>query len=148
MDIIYVPMAKGLLYLTAVLDWHARYVLDVGFCLQVLADALRHVPAPHIFNSDQGSQFTSLAYEQALLTAGCRISRDGRGRATENAFIKRLWRTVKWEHIYLNPVDDGRHLHQQLHVYFAYYNHRWPNQSSGGQTPAHVCLPNQLNVQS
>ena len=149
-DITYVPMAKGFLYLAAVLDWHSRYVLswqlsntlDVGFCLQALADALRHAPAPHIFNSDQGSQFTSLAYEQALLTAGCRISRDGRGRATDNAFIERLWRTVKWEHIYLNPADDGRHLHQQLTAYFAYYNHRRPHQSLGGQTPAHVYRTN------
>ena len=150
-DITYVPMAKGFLYLAAVLDWHSRYVLswqlsnslDVGFCLQALADALRVAPAPYIFNSDQGSQFTSLAYEQALLAAGCRISRDGRGRATDNAFIERLWRTVKWEHIYLNPADDGRHLHQQLHAYFAYYNHRRPHQSLGGQTPAHVYQTNQ-----
>jgi putative transposase len=139
-------MAKGFLYLAAVLDWHSRYVLswqlsnslDVGFCLQTLADALRVAPAPYIFNSDQGSQFTSLAYEQALLAAGCRISSYGRGRATDNAFIERFWRTVKWEHIYLNPADDGRHLHQQLQAYFAYYNHRRPQQSLGGQTPAHV----------
>ncbi|MEJ7666294.1 MAG: integrase core domain-containing protein [Hymenobacter sp.] len=95
-------------------------------------------PAPHIFNSDQGSQFTSQAYEQALLAAGCRISRDGRGRATDNAFIERLWRTVKWEHVYLNPADDGHHLHQQLHAYFAYYNHHRPHQSLHGQTPAQV----------
>ena len=149
-DITYVPMAKGFLYLAAVLDWHSRYVLswqlsntlDVGFCLQALADALRHAPAPYIFNSDQGSQFTSLAYEQALLDAGCRISRDGRGRATDNAFIERLWRTVKWEHIYLNPADDGQHLHQQLTAYFAYYNHRRPHQSLGGQTPANVYQTN------
>ena len=138
-------VAKGFLYLAAVLDWHSRYVLswqlsnslDVGSCLQALADALRVAPAPHSFNSDQGSQFTSQAYEQALLTAGCRISRDGRGRATGNAFIKHLWRTVKWEHVYLNPDDDGHHLHQQLNAYFAYYNHRRPHQSLGGQTPAH-----------
>lgn len=145
-DITYVPMAKGFLYLAAVLDWHSRYVLswqlsntlDVGFCLQTLADALRVAPAPHIFNSDQGSQFTSLVYEQALLAAGCRISRDGRGRATDNAFIERLWRTVKWEHIYLNPADDGQHLFHQLEAYFAYYNHRRPHQSLHGQTPAQV----------
>ena len=118
MDITYVPMAKGFLYLAAVLDWNSRYVLrwqlsntlEVGFCLRALADALR--VAPYIFNSDQGSQFTSLAYEQALLAAGCRISRDGRGRATDNAFIERLWRTFKWEQIYLKPVDDGHQLHQ------------------------------------
>ena len=95
-------------------------------------------PAPHIFNSDQGSQFTSLAYEQALLTAGCRISRDGRGQATDNAFIERLWRTIKRERIYLNPADDGQHLFHQLDAYFAYYNHRRPHQSLSGQTPAHV----------
>ena len=139
-------MAQGFLYLAAVLDWHSRYVLswqlsnmlDVGFCLQALADALRHTLTPHIFNSEQGSKFTSLIYEQALLAASCRISRDGRGRATDNAFIERLWRTVKWKHIYLNPADDGRHLHQQLHAYFAYHNHRRPHQSLRGQTPAHV----------
>ena len=133
-DITYVPMAKGFLYLAAVLDWHSHYVLswqlsntlDGGFCLQTLAEALRRAPAPHIFNSDQAGQFTSLAYEQALLAAGCRISRDGRGRATDNAFIERLWRTVKWEHTYRNPADNGHHLHQQLQAYFAYYNHRRP----------------------
>ena len=79
-----------------------------------------------------GQQFPILAYEQALLTAGCRISRDGRGRVTDNAFIERLWRTVKWEHIYLNLADYGRHLHQQLHAYFTYYDHRRPHQSLGG----------------
>jgi len=89
-------------------------------------------------NSDQGSQFTSLVYEQALLDAGCRISRDGRGRATDNAFIERRWRTVKWEHIYLNPADNGHHLHHHLQAYFAYYNHRRPHQSLEGQTPAQV----------
>ena len=152
-DITCVPMAKGFLHLAAVLDWHPRHVfswqpshsLDVGFCLQALADARRHAlaPAPPIFNSDQGSQFTSGAYEQALLAAGRRISRDGRGRATGNAFIERLWRTVKWEHIYLNPADDRRHQHQQLTAYFAYYNHRRPRQSPGGQTPTHVYRTNQ-----
>ena len=145
-DITYVPMAKGFLYLVAVLDWHSRYVLswqlsntlDVGFCLDALADALRHAPAPYIFNSDQGSPFTSLAFERALLAAGARISRDGRGRATDNAFIERLWRTVKWEHIYLNPAEDGQELFHQLTAYFAYYNHRRPHQGLHGQTPAQV----------
>jgi putative transposase len=97
-----------------------------------LADALRVAPTPYIFNSDQGSQSTSLAYEQALLDEGCRISRDGRGRATDNTFIERLWRTVKWEHIYLNLADDGHHLYHQLQAYFAYYNYRRPHQSLGG----------------
>ena len=80
-----------------------------------------------------------MAYEHALLTAGCRISRDGWGRATDNAFLERLWRSVKWELIYLNPADDGRHLHQQLQACYAYYNQRRPHQSLGGQIPP--CLP-------
>ena len=145
-DITYVPMAKGFLYLAAVLDWHSRYVLswqfsnslDVGSCLQTLADALRVTPAPYIFNSGHGSQYTGLAYEKALLDAGCRISRDGQGRATDNAFVERLWRTVKWEHINLNPAEDGYQLHQQLHAYFDYYNQQRPHQSLRSQTPTQV----------
>ena len=125
-NIAYVLMAKGFWYLAAVLDWHAHYVLswqlsntlDVGFCPQILADALRVALAPQLFNYDQGSQFTSRVHEQALLAAGCR--RDGHNRATDNAFIERLWRTIKWEHIYRNPADDGYHLQQQLQAYFAY----------------------------
>ena len=97
---------------------------------------------PTSFNFNQGTQFTSLTYEQALLTVGCRISRDGRSRATNNAFIKRLWHMVKWEHIYLNPADDGQHLFYQLDAYFAYYNHYRPHQSLRGQTPAHICQNN------
>jgi len=145
-DITYLPMARGFLYLVAVLDWHSRYVLswelsntlDVGFCLSALGSALRQQPAPHIFNSDQGSQFTSTAFEQALLRAGCRISRDGRGRATDNAFVERLWRSVKWECVYLNPAEDGQHLYQQLQAYFTYYNHHRPHQALKGQTPATI----------
>lgn len=102
-DITYIPMARGFLYLVVFLDWHSRYVLswelsntlDVGFCLTALRAALRGQPAPYIFNSDQGSQFTSTAFEHMLLAAGCCISRDGRGRATDNAFVERLWRSVK-----------------------------------------------------
>jgi putative transposase len=134
-------MAKSFLYFASVLDWQSSYVLnwqlsntlDVGFCLLALADALRVAPAPHIFNSGQSSQFTSLAFKQALLATGCRISRDGWGRATDNAFIECLWRTVKWEHIYLNPADNGHHLHHQLQTYFAYYNHRRPHQILRGK---------------
>ena len=145
-DITDIPMAKGFLYLVAVLDWHARYVpswelsntLDVGFCLLALRTALAQHPAPLIFNSDQGSQFTRQPFEQALLQAGCRISRDGRGRATDNAFIERLWRSVKWECVYLNPATEGQHLYQQLHAYFSYYNYHRPHQALRGQTPAQV----------
>lgn len=143
-DSTYIPMAKGFLYL--VLDWHARYVLswelsntlDIGFCLTALGAALATQPAPFIFNSDQGSQFTSTAFEQALLAAGCQISRDGRGRATDNAFIERRWRSLKWECVYLNPATDGRNLYEQLQAYFTYYNHHRPHQALKGQTPAQV----------
>jgi putative transposase len=145
-DITYIPMAQGFLYLVAVLDGHARYVLswelsntlDVGFCLTALHTAFPQHPAPFIFHSEQGSQFTSQPVEQALLQAGCRISRDGRGRATDNAFIERLWRSVKWECVYLNPATDGQHLDQQLHTYFTYYHHHRPHQALKGQTPAQV----------
>ena len=112
--------------------------------MQALDTALRRAPAPYLFNSYHRTQFTSLAHEQALLTAGCRISRDGRGRATDNAFIERFWRTVKWEHIYLNPADDGQHLFYQLDVYFTYYNHRRPHQSIRGQTP----MPTKITLHS
>ena len=145
-DITDIPMAQGFPYPVAVLNWHARYVrswelsntLDVGFCLLVLRTALAQHPAPFVFHSDQGSQFTSQPVEQALLQAGCRISRDGRGRATDNAFIERQWRSVKWECVYLNPATDGQHRYQQLHAYFSYYNHHRPHQALKGQTPAQV----------
>ena len=142
-DITYISMARGFLYLVAVLDWHARYVLswelsntlDVGFCLTALHTAFQQQPTLLIFNSDQGSQFTSQPFEQALLQAGCRISRDGRGRATDNAFIERLWRSVKWECFYLNPATDGQHLYQQLQAYFTYYNHHCPTRRSRAKPP-------------
>lgn len=124
-DITYLSRAKGFLYLAAVLNSHSRYVLswelsntlDVGFCLTALHAALARQRALLIFNSDQGSQFTSPAFEQELLQAGYLISRDGRGRATDNAFVERLWRSVKWEYVYLNPAEDGQHLYQQLQAY-------------------------------
>ena len=154
-DITYVPMAHGFLYLVAVMDWFSRYVLswqlsntlDTAFCLLALHEALAQQPAPGIFNSDQGSQFTSHAFEQALLEAGCQISRDGRGRATDNAFIERLWRSVKWECLYLNPAEDGRQLYHQLIDYFHYYNYQRPHQGLNGLTPASVYLPQPTPIQ-
>lgn len=109
----------------------------MGFCLSALHEALQQQPVPFIFNSDQGSQFTSQPFEQALLPAGCQISRDGRGRATDNAFIERLWRSVKWECVYLNPATYGAHLYQQLRAYFTYYNHHRPHQALKGQRSSH-----------
>jgi len=121
-----------------VLSWELSNTRDVGFCLTAFHAALARRPVPYLFNSDQGSQFTSPPFEQALLQAGGRISRDGRGRATDNAFIEGLWRSVKWECVYLNPATDGQHLCQQLHAYFTYYNHHRPHQALKGQTPAQI----------
>lgn len=119
-DSTHIPITQGFFYLTAVLNLHPRHVLrlelsntlDAGFCPQVLAAALRQAPAPYVFNPDQGSQFTCPAFEQTLLAAGCHISHGGWGRATDNAFTERFWRTNKCERIYLIPADDSQHLLQ------------------------------------
>jgi len=147
-DITYIPMAKGFLYLTAVMDWYSRYViswrisnsLDTAFCLEALHGALLQRPAPRIFNTDQGSQFTSTEFTGALLAEGIRISMDGKGRATDNAFIERLWRTVKQQCIYRNAPSDGHELHRILSEFFAWYNHHRPHQELDGLTPAHLYL--------
>lgn len=148
-DITYIPMAQGFLYLVAVMDWYSRYVLSwelsntltVDFCLQALAQAVAQYQRPLIFNSDQGVQFTSTAFVGALQDVGCQISWDGKGRATDNAFIERLWRSVKWECVYLNPAQDGHELYEQLAAYFHYYNHLRPHQGLHGKTPAGIYLP-------
>ena len=145
-DITYIPMAKGFLYLTAVMDWYSRYViswqisnsLDVSFCLEVLHGALLQRPAPKIFNTDQGSQYTSDDHTGALLKEGIKISMDGKGRATDNAFIERLWRNVKQQCVYRHSPTDGNELRRLLAEYFTYYNHRRPHQHLDGLTPAHL----------
>ena len=145
-DITYIPLARGFLYLTAVIDWHSRLVLswelsnsmEVGFCLRALHHAFTDYGKPIIFNTDQGSQFTSAEFVGALQHAQCRISWDGKGRATDNAFIERLWRSVKYECLYLHPAEDGRQVFAQLEAYFTWYNHHRPHQGLNGQTPASV----------
>lgn len=147
-DITYIPMAKGFLYLTAVMDWYSRYViswqisnsLEVSFCLEALHGALLQRPAPRIFNTDQGSQYTSDDFTGALLKEGIKISMDGKGRATDNAFIERLWRNVKQQCVYRHSPTDGNELRRLLAEYFAYYNHRRPHQHLDGLTPAHLYL--------
>lgn len=144
-DITYVPMHKGFMYLVAVMDWYSRYVLswqlsntlDTDFCLVALEDALA-LSQPEIFNSDQGAQFTALAFTRRLKDAGIAISMDGRGRVFDNIFIERLWRSVKYEDIYLNAYESVPALTQGLDRYFQLYNHRRPHQSLGYQTPAQV----------
>ena len=144
-DITYIRMTRGFLYLTAVIDWFSRYVLswsvsvtlDVWFCLEALDAALSR-GRPEIFNTDQGSQFTSLDFTGRLKSAQVSISMDGRGRALDNIFVERLWRTVKYEEVYLKEYDDVRSATQQLRDYFLFYNEERLHQSLGYRTPAEV----------
>ena len=144
-DITYVRLHSGFVYLVAVMDWFSRYVLswavsitmDGGFCLEALEQALR-VATPHIFNSDQGSQFTSREFTGRLAAAGIQISMDGRGRALDNVFVERLWRTVKYEEIYLKDYGTPREARQGLEQFFQVYNRQRPHQALGYQTPATV----------
>ena len=146
-DITYIPMPKGFMYLVAVMDWYSRYVLswqlsntlDTAFCLEALEQALQ-VNTPGIFNTDQGVQFTSEAFTGALLEKDIRISMDGRGRALDNIFVERLWRTVKYENIYLNEYPTVVALRQGLKDYFIFYNQMRGHQSLNYQTPAEVYL--------
>jgi putative transposase len=144
-DITYVPMPRGFVYLTAVLDWYSRYVLswelsptlDGGFCLAALERALSR-GVPEVFNTDQGAQFTSAAFTGRLETAGIAISMDGRGRALDNAFVERLWRSVKYEEIYLKEHATVASLTAGLNAYFQFYCHQRPHQALGNRTPAAV----------
>lgn len=145
-DITYIRMPKGFVYLVAVMDWYSRRVLswevsttmDESFCISALERALRLYPAPEIFNTDQGSQFTSKAFTQVLKDHGIKISMDGKGRAIDNIMIERLWRSVKYEEIYLKEYSDVDDLKKSLSAYFHFYNHERPHQTFGGATPAEV----------
>jgi putative transposase len=144
-DITYVPLQSGFMYLTVVLDWYSRYVLswrlsntlDGDFCLQALEEALPHGP-PEIFNTDQGSQYTATAFTERLEAAGVAISMDGQGRALDNVFVERLWRTVKYENIYLQDYALPRDLAAGLSRYWDFYCYRRKHQSLGKRTPAEV----------
>lgn len=144
-DITYVPMPNGFMYLTAVIDWYSRYVLawqlsntlDNHFCIEALHHALQY-GRPEIFNTDQGVQFTSDAFTAILKAAEVRISMDGRGRALDNIFVERLWRSVKQEEIYPKAHATVPALYRGLHTYFEFYNHERPHQSLNDRTPAAV----------
>jgi putative transposase len=144
-DITYVPMRRGFLYLVAVLDWYSRYVLawalsntlEARFCLEAVDQALAS-GQPQIFNTDQGAQFTGAAFTGRLAEAKIQISMDGRGRALDNVFVERLWRSVKYEEVYLQDYADGAEAWQGLHHYFAFYNTARRHQSLGRRTPAEV----------
>lgn len=142
-DITYIPMPSGFMYLVAIMDWYSRYVLswrlsntlDTAFCLAALDDALRQ-GKPTIFNSDQGTQFTSQAFTTMLSDAEVAISMDGRGRYLDNIFIERLWRSVKYEDIYIWRYESVPTLERGLHRYFELYNFDRPHQALGYATPA------------
>ena len=144
-DITYVPLQCGFLYLVAILDWYSRYVvtwrlsnsLDEVFCVEALEEALSW-GRPEIFNTDQGVQFTSRAFTGKLEEAGVAISMDGRGRALDNVFVERLWRTVKYEEIYLKAYEGVAECRQGLEWYFPFYNHERPHQSLDYRTPWEV----------
>ena len=142
-DLTYIPMRRGFLYLVAVMDWATRKVLswrvsntmDAGFCVDALQEALARFGRPEIFNSDQGSQFTSPRFTGVLQQAGVRISMDGRGRWMDNVFIERLWRSLKYECIYLNAFETGSELRAGLSKWISYYNARRPHSTLAGRTP-------------
>ncbi|MBF5059282.1 hypothetical protein NEPTK9_000791 [Candidatus Neptunochlamydia vexilliferae] len=144
-DITYIRMVNGFLYLTAVIDWYSRYVLawqisnslDGLFCREVLLKALE-TNQPGIFNTDQGSQYTSPDFISILTGRGIKPSMDGRGRALDNIFIERLWRTVKYENIYIRSYQNGNELQKGLKQYFKYYNEERPHMSLKYRCPADV----------
>ncbi len=146
MDITYIPMARGFVYLAVVLDWYTRRVLswkvsitmDVHFCLEAVEEAIEHYGTPEIMNTDQGSQFTSQAFTGLLKDHSIQISMDGKGSWRDNVFIERLWRSVKYEDIYLRAYDSASAVRTGLNRYFNFYNSRRPHSSLDGQTPDQV----------
>ena len=142
-DITYIPIGRGFLYLVAVMDWASRAVLswrlsntmDVSFCVSALQEALARFGRPEIFNTDQGSQFTSAAFTGALMAAGVRISMDGRGRWMDNVFIERLWRSLKHEEVYLKGYADAGEAKAGIGSWIVFYNTRRPHQALGYCTP-------------
>jgi putative transposase len=148
-DITYIPMKSGFLYLVAIMDWYSRYVLswrlsnslDSTFCVDALDEALE-LGCPEIFNTDQGTQFTSESHTSRLTVNQIKISMDSKGRALDNVFIERLWRSLKYEYVYLNAPETGKELYHGLYDYFNFYNNERPHQSLGYQVPSAVHYKN------
>ncbi len=153
-DITYIRLQKGWVYLVAIMDWYSRYViswemdlmLEIYFVLEAVKRALTQ-SRPEIMNSDQGSQFTSPQYIEILKNAGVQISMDSKGRATDNIFIERLWRSLKYEEVYLNEYASPREARQRIACYLDFYNHRRPHQSLNYQTPAELYMHSCQNMQ-
>jgi putative transposase len=145
-DITYIPVGRGFAYLVAIVDWYSRKVLswrlsntmDASFCLAALEEALTSYGSPEIFNSDQGSQFTSEDFTKILKAHKVRISMDGKGRALDNIFVERLWRSVKYEEVYLKQYQSMPEARAGLAAYFRFYNEQRPHQALDNQTPAEV----------
>ena len=145
-DITYIPMRKGFLYLVAIMDWCTRKVLawrisntlEADFCVEALNEAIHKFGAPEIMNTDQGSQFTSFAWTERLQWVGSRISRDGKGRFMYNIFIERLWRSLKYECVYLHAWETGSQARSGIGRWITFYNHQRPHTAHGGQPPAVV----------
>lgn len=148
-DVTYIRMRQGFVYLMAIIDWYSRYVLnwalsttlEADFCIMALNEVLETKQC-EIFNTDQGSQFTTHRFTQPLLDKGIKVSMDGRGRALDNIFVERLWRSVKYENIYLNDYQTVNQVYQGLEDYFEFYNHNRLHQSLDYQTPAEVYFKN------
>jgi putative transposase len=145
-DITYVPMARGFLYLVAILDiasrkvlaWRLSNTLTVDFCVEALAEALTRYGPPEIFNTDQGAQFTAEAFTEGLKSVGVQISRDGKGRWVDNVFVERLWRSLKYEEIYLHAYETPCEAHAAIGRYFTFYNTARPHQSLSQRRPEEV----------
>jgi putative transposase len=146
MDITYIPMARGFVYLAVVLDWFSRRVLswrlsitmEAAFCVETLEDALSRHSKPDIFNTDQGSQFTGAAFTGVLIKNGIAISMDGKGAWRDNVFVERLWRSVKYEEVYLHAYDSVGEARNSIGRYLDFYNGRRPHSSLDGATPDHA----------
>lgn len=145
-DVTYIPMAHGFLYLTAIMDWYSRKVLawrlsntqDTSFCIEALEEAMERYGCPEIFNTDQGSQYTSSAWTDILKANNIRISMDGKGNWIDNVFIERLWRSLKYECVYLNAFDNLRDAASQIGNWMTYYNLQRPHSSFKGFTPNEI----------
>jgi len=145
-DITYLPLERGFLYLVAIMDWYSRRALawrisnsmDASFCVDALEEAMDRYGKPDIFNTDQGSQFTGFEWTSKLKAAGVRISMDGKGCWMDNVFIERLWRSLKYECVYLNAFTGGREARQKVGDWIDYYNHRRPHSALDGRTPNQV----------
>jgi putative transposase len=150
MDITYIPMAQGFVYLCAVVDWVSRRVLahrlsitmQPDFCIEAVEEALTRYGAPEIFNTDQGSQFGSAAFVQTLTARGIRLSMDGKGAWRDNVFVERLWRTIKYEEVYLKAYESVGQARAELDRFIAFYNERRPHSSLGSKTPAEFYCAN------